>query len=256
MRSPTVRFRVALAAGLLLVVLPGCRAAPPAPVCASTPAPVGPCPPIAVAVVTDPLDVAAARSVRAARVAEPAVTKSLRALAQQGGGELVGLDHRLKTFSSTRRKIKTHVEETGAAPDAYEVYDGLRYTLLVEDAPPGRHAEVVRTTLAALEGEGHVVDRVKNYWPRGDTYSGTNSRLRTPSGQPWELQFHTPASWATKSETHDDYDVMRADDTPLEEKRALFDAMARLWDDVPVPEGILEPGAIHAKEEIELLPAP
>ncbi len=245
---------------MALVLLAGCRhpshvgrpgvCGVPAPSASASPMPAGAC------LASDPLDVAAARSMRRARLAEPAVTARLQALAVEAGGDLVGLEHRLKTYASTRRKIKAHVEETGEDPSAYEIYDGLRYTLRVEDEPRGHHAHAAHSVLAALEADGHQVEKVKNYWPRGDTYSGTNCRLRSPEGLAWELQFHTPRSWSTKSKTHDDYDLMRADDTPLEEKRALFRRMTAAWADVEIPGGILVEGALHPKARTVLLPSP
>jgi len=201
--------------------------------------------------------VVAARWITRARAAEPATTRLLADLAREEGGELVGLEHRLKSAAATVSKIeRVREKEPDTALEDVVVYDALRYTLVFADEPPGRHDEAVRRTLEALEAAGHTVEKVKNYWPRGDSYSGTNCVLTSPDGLPWELQFHTPASYATKTSTHDDYERMREDDTPVTERRRLFDAMKALWDAVPVPKGILDPGSLHPTEQIVLLPAP
>jgi len=56
-------------------------------------------------------------------------------------------------------------------------------------------AEAIRATFKGLEAAGHKVIKVKNYWPRGDNYSGVNSVLETSDGLEWELQFHTAESF-------------------------------------------------------------
>jgi len=127
---------------------------------------------------------------------------------------------------------------------------------VVADAPRGHHDAVVRDTLAQFERDGHEVRKVKNYWPRGDSYAGTNCVLRTPAGLPWEIQFHTPTSYATKDETHDDYERMRDVRTPLEERRRLFEEMTSVWDAVPIPEGVLVRGSLHDVEALEVYSAP
>ena len=195
--------------------------------------------------------------IRRARAAEPAVTSRLQAIAAAEGAELVGLEHRIKSLSSTVSKLERLAAKTPElALESIEVYDALRYTMVVPDEPPGHHDATLRDALDALEQAGHEVREVKNYWPPGDSYSGTNCVLETSDGLAWELQFHTPASYATKSSTHDGYDRMRDASTPLEERRRLFEEMTRVWDSISIPEGILVPGSLHESEQIRVLPAP
>ena len=48
--------------------------------------------------------------------------------------------------------------------------------------------------------------RVKNFWGPGDGYQGINS-VFVYNGIPFELQFHTPESFATKElECHPSYE--------------------------------------------------
>jgi hypothetical protein len=195
--------------------------------------------------------------IRRARAAEPTVTSRLQAIAEVQGAELVGLEHRIKSLSSTLSKLERLVAKTpDAAPESVAVYDALRYTMVIPDEPPGHHDATLRGVLDALEQAGHEVREVKNYWPRGDSYSGTNCTLETSDGLAWELQFHTPASYATKSSTHDEYDRMRDASTPLEERRRLFEEMTQVWNSISIPEGILVPGSLHESEQIRVLPAP
>ncbi|MEJ2086747.1 MAG: hypothetical protein P8Y44_13940, partial [Acidobacteriota bacterium] len=77
-----------------------------------------------------------------------------------------------------------------------------------------------------------------------------NTVLKAPNGTTWELQFHTSASLQTKDETHVYYEEYRLLATPIDRKRELFQTMADLWEDVPIPVGILQPGSLHPAEQI------
>ncbi len=205
----------------------------------------------------DAVAVAVDRTLALAYAAEPDTTALVEELAKNAGGEVVGLEHRLKTRSSALGKYHRLIaKEPGKDPDEIVLYDALRYTIVVPDEPPGHHDEHVRTMIRRLEERGDRAVKVKNYWPRGDSYSGVNTVLVMPSGLHWEVQFHTPDSWRTKNQTHHDYETMRAPDTPREEKRRLFEAMSELWDRIPIPLGILEKGSLHPVETILTIPAP
>ena len=72
------------------------------------------------------------------------------------GRELVKLEHRLKTRESLERKLrKIRVEMPELSLDEIYINDAVRYTLVVEDEPPGHHVATIRTVIAALEAEGH-----------------------------------------------------------------------------------------------------
>jgi hypothetical protein len=193
----------------------------------------------------------------AARRHEPEVSALLRRVAEEAGGELAGFEHRLKTRASTIRKIEEALAGNPAWTTAdVALGDPLRYTLVVDDAPPGAHVAAIRRALAALEQAGHRVERMKNYWPRGDNYSGINTTLVAPDGMAWELQFHTPASYDLKDRDHARYQRMRETTTPIDERRTLFDELARPWDEVPIPAGVLDAGALHPRGEIIQRPRP
>ena len=100
------------------------------------------------------------------------------------------------------------------------------------------------------------MDSVKNFWPGGDSYAGINVAMVTPSGMPWEIQFHTAASFEVKQATHVPYERMREKDTSPAERRRLFDEMTRTWATVPVPAGILEPGSVHPSMKLRTFERP
>jgi hypothetical protein len=188
---------------------------------------------------------------------EPKVSAILQGVAASLGGTMAGFEHRLKKRDSMLRKIRTILAKDPAGGLARVVIDdALRYTLQVEDTPPGNHATAIRAAFAALEQAGHKVVKVKNYWPRGDNYSGVNAVLEAPDGLPWELQFHTAESFRIKDRDHELYEEMRLDETPVERKRVLYHQLAAPWEIVPIPKDLLTPGALHKAEEIIQRPPP
>jgi hypothetical protein len=197
------------------------------------------------------------RLMRQAAGHEPAVSKLLQEIAGKVGGKLAGFEHRLKKRDSLIRKIGTVLKADPQLPvSAVVINDCLRYTLEVEDVPPGRHADAIRGAFKALEAAGHKVVKVKNYWPRGDNYSGVNSVLETGDGMPWELQFHTAESFRIQHRDHELYEQMRKDDTPIETRRELYRKLAAPWDKVPIPRDMLKDKALHPSEEIISRPPP
>ncbi len=193
--------------------------------------------------------------VDAASASEPEVTALIQKLATEKGLALDGIEHRLKSRKSILRKLHLRAG-TSAKPQDVELNDTLRYTFIISDVPPGTHTRSVAAILRSLEESGHVVSRVKNYWPAGDNYSGVNSVLQTPSGLLWELQFHTKDSLRVKTKTRAQYEELRAAQTPLERKQVLFDQITAEWSTVPIPKEALDPQSLHPIEEIIHRPRP
>lgn len=185
---------------------------------------------------------------------EPAVTAILQTLTKAAGGELVGLEHRLKKRASMLRKIRLQVPKRAIADVV--ISDALRYTMRVEDEPDGLHVSTIINVVKSLEGEGHKVVKIKNYWPKGDNYSGVNSVFKSPSGLLWELQFHTQDSLRIQKLTRDAYEELRQADTSVERKRELFEQMSLYWDEVELPMDVLKPNLLHSTEKIIQLPSP
>lgn len=194
---------------------------------------------------------------RLAEHAEQWVTPALQYLAQQQNGELVGLEFRFKSRDSTTKKILARMTERNyTSPGDVPISDALRYTMQLDDAPAGHHGDSIAHVLAFFEQTGHTVLKVKNYWPRGDEYSGVNTNLRAPNGLEWELQFHTPESFELKMSSHLIYEQARNPDALLQTRQELYDEVAEYWLDVPIPSGILEPHSLHALEQVILRPRP
>ena len=100
--------------------------------------------------------------------------------------------------------------------------DVVLLTAMTEDYREGGLGERdVREALLAdleecLEARGYAAEILKNYWPSSDNYQGINDSYAvpcaaSPSGKLlFELQFHTPESFAFKSDSHVLYETFRA----------------------------------------------
>lgn len=89
-----------------------------------------------------------------------------------------------------------------------------------------------------LEEQGYTQSRVKNSFKNGRTYKGVNSILKTTSGDPFELQFHTPSSYFLKeNELHKIYEEYRISDNK-ETQAQLEKKMIELSSTIKNPNGV------------------
>ena len=164
---------------------------------------------------------------------EPEVTRLLQEVADQAGGRLVGLEHRLKTTDSLARKIDTDAKKEfkgNRAAAAQAVSDSVRYTLEVAG---GRYLAAARAAFDALRDEGWAV-KIKNFWMRGDPYDGINAKL-TKDGLTVEFQVHTPESFETKEhKLHTFYEKYRASRIDRE-RIILWEHMVHVATGIPKP---------------------
>lgn len=217
----------------------------------------------------------AARNVnRQAWADEKDLTPVLRDIAKQTGGKFNGLDFRFKgqkhlgegTYSPfdagrSAQKIRGISTRTGLDPwaAAKGLGDPLRYTLQFPDKD---YTEGVLRTVAALKKAGYRPVRTgpsgdfsamgdkadaedfDNYWLSHSVYNGTNVGFRTPEGGRWELQFHTPESFANKEKTHNDLEIAqdRSGKYTPEERKAAWDRMLEVTKGTPMPPGVMELG--------------
>lgn len=172
------------------------------------------------------------------------LTPMLDALAQEWGGELQGLDFRIKQYEGIvdklQRKHKTKPQLT-ADELVDTVVDALRYTM---QFPEDVYTQAVQGTIEHLSME-HDFDfyEVANAWEKGDPYRGINSEVAMPNGFKFELQFHTAESWETKQyRTHELYNEFRDPNTSLERKQDLYLMMADIWEETGTPEGVMDIG--------------
>lgn len=142
-----------------------------------------------------------------ATLAEPKVTDDMKELEKITDARLVGLDHRLKTFDSLSRKLTKVVidDKVPVFLAAQKIHDVLRYTLTLD---ADNYSENIPSALSFLTNKGYVVTKFNNAWG-GKYYQGINVQLLSPQGTTFELQFHTPQSFAIKQASHAVYEIRR-----------------------------------------------
>ena len=188
---------------------------------------------------------------------EPEITGKISSMVSDRGGTMEGLEQRLKTTDSLARKIDADAEaEYGGnrAAAAANISDSVRYTAVIGDA---QYTDGARTIVRDLEADGYAV-RAKNFWQKGDDYSGINIKA-TKDGVTVELQLHTPTSLDIKEgrstkgtpvrSLHDSYEVMRTSTSKAGRWKA-WSGMVRLASQIPNPqnyEALLEIGTLSFK---------
>lgn len=166
---------------------------------------------------------------------EPKITADVQDITNANGGELQGLEYRVKTPSSTYEKMHGREQETNIG----EMKDIIRYT---EIYPPDKLAEGTNASLQAFEEKGYTVAKVKNTWDdENSAYKGINTTIVSPEGQAFEVQFHTQESFDLKNgELHSLYEERRVLSAKDPKGLELDDKMFELSDGLTRPDSIEE----------------
>lgn len=182
-------------------------------------------------------DVAAEAFHGLARQAEDSISPRMQHLMAEHGAKPLGWEYRLKDLDSLKRKVGTELLDR---PDMHpvdalsDVKDNVRYTAGFPEADYTARS----TQLAeAMKARGFTDVKFDTSWD-GPGYKGVNSAWRDPeTGHVFELQFHTPESYAAKTETHNMYKEMRLPGTPPERVAELARLQDEIFSRVPVPDG-------------------
>lgn len=169
------------------------------------------------------------------------VTPAMKRIeAEDPDRHLVGLEYSLKGKDRLTEKV---VKQMAAQPDLTPdqafagVKDAIRYTLLY---PEDKYATGVTADYGRLEAQGFEFVNSRDTWDY-EEYKGINSWWREPtSGQLFEVQFHTQASFEAKQFTHAAYELIRdpaTSDEEVEEQRAF---QREVFGKVPTPPGIAD----------------
>jgi len=136
---------------------------------------------------------------------EKAVTDFVTHQAMESGFLQEGLEQRVKSRDSYLRKIRQNYSPDG---NTYEIHDLLRYTYI---ALPDELTEKTLSCIDSMDSMGYNTLGIKNYWlDLHNPYNGINTKVRAPSGQPFEIQYHTPESFALKNgKLHELYEQAR-----------------------------------------------
>jgi uncharacterized protein YukE len=169
---------------------------------------------------------------------EAGITRMISDLAQESQGVLMGIENRLKSGDSFRRKIATQQAASGKPVGDLlaRVNDAVRYRVVFAET---RYTRGVIEASALLDRNGfHRVD-VDNHWHRSTRYRGINSTwIHARSGTVVEVQFHTPGSNLASVLTHGAYERMRRPDITGAERRQLNQQIADVYARAPQPPGV------------------
>ncbi|MEO3751586.1 hypothetical protein [Streptomyces sp. B6B3] len=173
---------------------------------------------------------------RQTAAAEPRITNTMQDIAAGvDDGSLTGLDYRLKSEDSLKRKLATDLlENPNLTPEQAlnRIKDSTRYTV---EIPARNYTEGVQQAVNDLQARGFENVTFKNTWD-SPGYKGINSTWCDPvSGQIFEVQFHTPESFAAKMDTHGLYETQRLPGVSPDEVARLQAQQDQIFNDVPVP---------------------
>lgn len=177
---------------------------------------------------------------------EPAITKDICEIADSIGARMFGLGFRLKKASDSSdggcridEKIQDDMKDGLTYEQATDkLSDLVRYT---QACTPGNLVSNFKKTVAELERKGYKPVKIKNSWKSfniENAYRGINCVFESPTGTKFELQFHTPESFATKEVNHGEYEEQRSPNTKKERKDELGRIMYNRAKKMQVPKDI------------------
>ncbi len=170
---------------------------------------------------------------------ERAATPALQQIVEQEGGQLSGLDQRLKPRASIRAKIKRRRDTMPLASDQEraQIPDGARYTAVFPDAG---YVQGVERTLSGLDKAGFKQKDSRNSWGEED-WAGLVVIFAGPGGASVEVSFQTPASQKANQANASIAGRFRKSDDP-HERWSLWQQMAENVAKAPTPKGANELG--------------
>lgn len=176
-----------------------------------------------------------------AKKREPKITKDVTSAITSSGAKMHGLEHRLKTEESIKRKIKTDSIEKGISKyeAARDIKDGVRYTSIAKD---NDFVSSYNKTKRALESKGYSEVRCKNYFDlyrQGKVkHKSVQSIFSDKDGYKFEVQFQTPSSQNAKDKKLPLYEERRKPGISKERAAYLEKMMVDLAENVPDPKDI------------------
>lgn len=168
---------------------------------------------------------------------EPTITADINNIATKAGGKLVGLENRLKSPSSIKRKIEAEVADGfSKSLSLNKIRDAIRYTTVFKEGDFVTRYKAMQYLLAI---KGYKTIIVKNTWKNDSAYKGVNTFIQNEDGDVFEMQYHTQQSFDLKNGLlHELYEQFRNPKTPFHEKEKLLLEMRKLSSKIKVPKGI------------------
>lgn len=164
---------------------------------------------------------------------EQEITKEITSIVKAAGGEMKGLEKRIKSPKSVYEKIYERHPRT----KIQRIDDIIRYTAVYDI---DNLSKCTLENLEEIRKRGYDVMRIKNTWNNEDEmYKGINITIKNPNGQKFELQFHTEESFNLKNnENHEIYEKTRLLPEDSEELIELNKKMITLSNKLHMPPNI------------------
>lgn len=176
---------------------------------------------------------------KSAKRVEPAITEDLKRISKEANGSIAGLDYRIKTKESLKRKIfKDAIEKDVTVKEsANEIHDVLRYTTLFDNKTFVNDYKSMKTLLI---NDGYAIIKVKNTWKKGSPYKGINTTIEK-NGVKFEMQYHTAESFDLKNGSlHKLFEKDRELNTKPKDRAKLNQSMIKMSSKLETPPGIEE----------------
>lgn len=174
------------------------------------------------------LDKKAATIRKKAEKREPRITKDVTRAFEKAGASSYGLDNKLKSEKSIRRKLENK-----------KVKDAVRYTGILDE---NNFVKQYKTIKNNLEMKGYTEVSCDNYfkdYKEGKVnHKSVQANYWTPTGYTFEIQFQTKASQKAKDKKTPLYEESRNPNTSDARRQQLNSKMRKLADQVSDPPDI------------------
>lgn len=174
---------------------------------------------------------------------EPQITRDVVSAVAKSGGEMFGLENRLKQPTSLAAKIGQEANENNTSFEkaSESIKDAIRYTSISNERDFSKSYETIK---AELKKAGYSEVRCRNYFDlyrQGKAqHKSIQSIFSDDRGNKFELQFQTPSSQAAKELKTPIYEARRVSGLSETRKVELELQMHDLAERVSDPNGVFD----------------
>ena len=178
-----------------------------------------------------------------AEKAEPQITNDVVDSVAAAGGQMYGLDYRMKQPTSMAGKIGQDAKDDGVSFDeaANGIKDAVRYTAVLDK---NNFTDGYESIKRSMEDRGYREVRCKNFYEKYENGTSDQKAVQcvyeNPKGYKFEFQFHTPESQGAKELNHPLYEEQRKATTTPQRYKELSTQMKAHGTYVPNPEGVMK----------------
>ena len=169
---------------------------------------------------------------------EPTITKLIESF-EDNDCITMGLEHNIKGKERLAAKIISDSQKNNITLEksADSMHDALRYTLIID---PENYTAKALEVLKKLQSYDYEIVRASNRWD-SEAYKGLNTLVKTSDGLVFEVQFHTPDSFAVKEiDTHLYYEIERNENVDEYNRELAREIQKILFSEITIiPDGII-----------------